>query len=145
MVNPMVDILHRVGIAAPVAKVYETLTTLEGNRAWWDSNATGDARHGGVLTFFKHDFEVEARPSELVRWRCVKGSPEWVNTEVVFQLVWKKEQTFVLFTHCGWKEPVEFMHHCSTKWATFLLSLKALLETGKGRPAPGEVQVYVGD
>jgi len=50
----------------------------------------------------------------------------------------------VLFKHAGWAEPVEFMHHCSTKWATFLLSLKQLFETGKGRPAPGEVQVYVG-
>jgi hypothetical protein len=36
------------------------------------------------------------------------------------------------------------MHHCSTKWATFLLSLKQLLETGKGRPAPDEVKIYVG-
>jgi hypothetical protein len=140
----MVDILHRVGIAAPVAKVYETLTTLEGNRAWWDSNASGDARKGGVLTFFKHDFEVDTQPNELVKWRCVKGSPEWVGTEVVFRLAWKQEQTFVLFTHRGWREPVEFMHHCSTKWATFLLSLKALLEQGKGRPGPGDVQVYVG-
>jgi hypothetical protein len=39
----------------------------------------------------------------------------------------------VLFKHQGWKEPVEFMHHCSTKWAVFLLSLKSLLET-KARP-----------
>jgi ferredoxin len=33
----MSDILHRVGIAAPIEKVYQTLTTLEGNRGWWDS------------------------------------------------------------------------------------------------------------
>ena len=95
----MVDILHRVGIGSPAEKVYKTLTTLEGNKAWWDSNATGDAAEGGLLTFFKH---------------------------------------------AGWVEPVEFMHHCSTKWATFLLSLKQLLETGKGRPAPDEVKIYVG-
>jgi len=140
------DILHRVGIAASVDQVYATLTTLEGNRGWWDAGANGDARKGGVLTFFKNwDFEViEAVPGELVKWRCVRGSEEWLGTEVSFQLAYRKDQTFVLFKHAGWKEPVEFMHHCSTKWATFLLSLKALLETGKGRPAPGEVQVDVG-
>ena len=26
------------------------------------------------------------------------------------------------------------MHHCSTKWATFLVSLKSLVETGTGSP-----------
>jgi uncharacterized protein YndB with AHSA1/START domain len=140
------DILHRVGINASVDKVFETLTTLEGNQRWWDSNATGDAKKGGTLTFFKNfDFQVvEARPGELVKWKCVRGAEEWLGTEISFELARRNDQTFVLFKHAGWKEPVEFMHHCSTKWATFLLSLKALLETGKGRPAPNEVQVDVG-
>ena len=141
----MVDILHRVGIGAPIEKVYETLTSLEGNRGWWDSNASGDAASGGTLTFFKHDFRVEVTPNERVKWRCVKGTPEWTNTEVMFDLAYKQDQTVVLFKHAGWVEPVEFMHHCSTRWATFLLSLKELLETGKGRPAPDDVKVYVGE
>ena len=47
----------------------------------------------------------------------------------------------VLFKHQGWKEPVEFMHHCSTKWAVFLLSLKSLVETGKGAPEPNDVKI----
>ena len=34
----------------------------------------------------------------------------------------------MLFAHQGWAEPVEFMHHCSTKWGTYLMSLKGLLE-----------------
>jgi uncharacterized protein YndB with AHSA1/START domain len=141
----MSDILHRVGIGAPIEKVYETLTTLEGNQGWWDSRASGDAEEGGLLTFFKHDFRVvEATPNRRVRWKCVKGSPEWTNTEVTFDLVYKQDQTFVIFKHAGWVEPVEFMYHCSTKWATVLLSLKQLVETGKGRPAPGEVQIFVG-
>jgi hypothetical protein len=141
----MVDILHRVGIGAPIEKVYETLTSLEGNRGWWDSNASGDAASGGTLTFFKHDFRVEVTPNERVKWRCVKGTPEWTNTEVTFDLSYRQDQTFVIFKHAGWVEPVEFMHHCSTRWATFLLSLKELLETGKGRPAPDDVKVYVGE
>lgn len=141
----MVDILHRVGIGAPIEKVYKTLTTLAGNRGWWDSNATGDGAEGGTLTFFKHDFRVVEATPRRVRWKCVKGSPEWTSTEVTFDLVDKQDQTFVLFKHSGWVEPSEFMHHCSTRWATFLLSLKQLLETGKGRPAPDDVRVFVGE
>ena len=44
-------------------------------------------------------------------------------------------ETVVLFTHAGWREPVEFMHHCSTRWGYFLISLKHALEGGAGGPA----------
>ena len=49
--------------------------------------------------------------------------------------------TVVLFAQRGWKEPVEFMHFCSTKWATYLLSLKSLCETGTGTPYPDDVNI----
>ena len=47
----------------------------------------------------------------------------------------------MLFRHQDWREPVEFMHHCSTKWAIFLMSLKALVETGTGQPNPADVKI----
>jgi hypothetical protein len=53
----------------------------------------------------------------------------------------RRAQTFVLFSHEGWREPNEFMHHCSTKWATFLLSLKDLVENGKGSPEPRDTKI----
>lgn len=40
----------------------------------------------------------------------------------------------LLFTHAGWREPVELMDHCSTKWGSFLLGLKSWLEEGSARP-----------
>ncbi len=57
------------------------------------------------------------------------------------QLKQEDDYTLVLFRHEGWREPVEFMHHCSTKWATYLVSLKALIETGAGAPAPDDVKI----
>jgi hypothetical protein len=33
------------------------------------------------------------------------------------------------------------MHHCGTKWAVFLLSLKSLLETGNSAPYPNEIKL----
>ena len=51
--------------------------------------------------------------------------------------------TIVHFAHQGWREPVEFLSHCSTKWATFLMSLKGLVETGRGAPFPNDVRITV--
>ena len=50
----------------------------------------------------------------------------------------------MLFQHEGWREPVEFMHHCSTKWGTFLMSLKSLVETGRARPRRGTCRSATG-
>ena len=140
----MVDILHRVGVETPApGKVYEALTTVEGLRGWW----TGDTKdHDGVLRFRfpagGFDMEVlESRPDERVAWRVVDGPEEWVGTTINWDLRQDGDYTIVLFKHEGWKEPVEFMHHCSTKWATYLMSLKSSVETGKGAPAPDDVHI----
>ncbi len=60
---------------------------------------------------------------------------------VRFELKREEAWTIILFRHEGRREQVEFMHHCSTKWATFLMSLKSLVETGAGQPAPYDIKV----
>ena len=49
--------------------------------------------------------------------------------------------TIVRFAHRNWREQVEFMAHCSMKWATYLLSLKQLVETGTGSPSPDDFKL----
>ncbi|GAB3262708.1 SRPBCC family protein [Nocardioides dilutus] len=146
----MVDILHRVGVTRPIGEVYTALTTLEGLAGWWTEDTTGDPAPGGVIRFRfagapepgGFDMSVrEAVPDKLVLWEVVAGPEEWVGTTVRFELRQEDEWTIVLFQHAGWREPVEFMSHCSTKWATFLMSLKGLLEGGEGRPAPNDVRI----
>jgi len=84
---------------------------------------------------------AELEPGRLVRWDVVGGPEEWIGTSVQWDLRQDGDYTIVLFTHEGWREPVEFMHHCSTKWATFLMSLKQFLETGEGAPAPRDMKI----
>jgi uncharacterized protein YndB with AHSA1/START domain len=140
----MSDILHRVGIDARPEQVFAALTTIEGLRGWWSNTASGNAAKGGVVKYGFCDMQVvAAEPGKLVHWRCTDGPAEWLDTEVVFRLDWKQDQTFVVFKHANWKEPVEFMHHCSTKWATFLLSLRDLLEKSEGRPLPRDLKIEV--
>jgi uncharacterized protein YndB with AHSA1/START domain len=142
----MVDILHRIGVTASPDDVYAALTTVEGLASWWTEDTGGDGSVGGLLRFrFEpggFDMKVlEAQPAELVRWEVVDGPQEWVGTEIRFDLTQEDGFTILQFRHGGWKEPVDFMYHCSTKWATFLMSLKNVLETGKGQPAPHDVRI----
>lgn len=142
----MPDILHRVGIQAPPQDVFQALATIPGLRHWWVGETNGEPGPGGLIDFGFCQMQVlESKPGSLVRWRCTAGPEEWVGTEVTFKLEWRKDQTFILFSHSNWKEPVEFMHHCSTKWATFLLSLRDWLESGKGRPTPHDLKIHLGD
>ncbi|HLG83476.1 MAG TPA: SRPBCC domain-containing protein [Bradyrhizobium sp.] len=137
----MPNILHRVGIAAEPARVFEALGTVEGIKNWWSSETHGDASVGGAFQFRKNRFEVVHADPSLVVWRYSGPAEDWVGTEIRFRLEWRDDQTFVLFSHEGWREPNEFMHHCSTKWATFLLSLKDLVENGEGRPEPRDTKI----
>jgi hypothetical protein len=143
----MVDILHKVGIKSSSADdVYKALTTLKGLSGWWTTDTQGDSKVGGVIQFRfgsgGFDMKVlELDPGKRVLWQVVEGPQEWIGTKVSFDVKQQGDWTIVLFKHQGWKEPVEFMHHCSTKWAVFLLSLKSLLETGKGGPHPNDIKL----
>jgi uncharacterized protein YndB with AHSA1/START domain len=144
----MVDILHRVGVVTPSPeKVYDALTTVDGLSAWWTEDTRGGGGVGGVLEFRfppvgGFDMEVvEVEPAERVVWRVVDGPEEWIGTTIDWRLRQDGDYTIVLFAHAGWSEPVEFMHHCSTKWGSYLLSLKSFVETGTGAPAPRDVQI----
>jgi uncharacterized protein YndB with AHSA1/START domain len=143
----MVDILHRVGVkSSSLDDVYGALTTVEGLSAWWTDATRGDTEVDGVLQFrFRQGgFDMlirELEPAKHVLWEVVDGPAEWVGTTVSFDLKQEDDYTIILFKHEGWREPVEFMYHCSTKWATFLLSLKSLVETGKGAPEPDDFKI----
>ncbi|MGY2874816.1 uncharacterized protein YndB with AHSA1/START domain [Marmoricola sp. URHA0025 HA25] len=143
----MVDILHRVGVrTGSPEKVYEALTTIDGLAGWWTDDTKGRAEPGGVIEFRfppgGFDMEVtEQVPSERVSWTVVGGPDEWIGTTIDWDLRHEDDMTIVMFKHAGWKEPVEFMHHCSTKWATYLMSMKQLVETGEGAPSPRDLRV----
>ncbi len=143
----MVDILHKIGIkSSSLDDAYRALTTCEGLSAWWTHNTQGENKVGGALQFRfgagGFDMKVlELRHARRVLWQVIDGPKEWIGTAISFDLKQEGDWTIILFKHEGWKEPVEFMHHCSTKWAVFLLSLKSLLETGRGAPHPNDIKL----
>ena len=148
----MADILHRVGIkSSSLDAVYKALTTREGLAAWWTKDTQGESKVGASLRFrFTEkgvdiggfDMKIlELDPAKRVLWQVLDGPEDWVGTKISWDLKQEGDYCIVLFKHQDWKEPVEAMHHCSTKWAIFLMSLKAFVETGKGSPSPDDVKI----
>ena len=149
----MVDIIHRVGVKAPADKVYRAVSTVEGVGGWWTEETTGESKVGKSFTVVFRDHGADSEkgrmvievtklePGKAVQWRVKEGPPEWVGTDITFSLAQEGEYTILMFGHRNWREPVEFMAHCSTKWATFLLSLRELVERGRGQPAPDDLKI----
>ena len=148
----MVNIIHRVGIKASLEKVYEALATINGIAGWWTQSTSGTSESGKTIRveFLTPDgkelgsMEMEVKalvPGKKVHWNFTAGPEEWIGTDVIFDLHQAGDYTIVLFGHRNWKEEVEFTSHCSMKWAIFLLSLKKLVESGKGRPSPDDIKI----
>jgi len=148
----MFDIIHRVGIKAPISKVYEAVATTKGVAGWWTEETTGTSKQGGSVDvrflspsgqpIGSMNMEVIAlAPDKQVHWRVRSGPDEWIGTDITFDLAQDGDYTIVLFGHKNWREPVEFTAHCSMKWAIFMMSLKELVETGRGKPSPHDVKI----
>lgn len=148
----VVNIIHKIGIKAPLAKVYDAVSTATGVAGWWTRDTTSTEKVGGKLKSrflgkdgteigFVNYETTRLEPNREVRWHVTDGPPEWIETDVTFELTQDGDMTIVIFGHRNWKEPVEFMAHCSMKWAVFLLSLRDLVETGKGKPAPEDLKI----
>jgi uncharacterized protein YndB with AHSA1/START domain len=148
----MAYIKHRVGIKASLQQVYEAIASTEGIAGWWTEHTTGISEVGKsiVTRFLSKDgqelgsMNIEVKtsdPGKKVEWYFIDGPAEWIGTTVCFDLHEEGDYTIILFSHLDWKEEVEFKAHCSMKWAIFLLSLKELVETGKGKPSPHDIKI----
>ena len=147
----MADILHKISIAAPPAKVYAALTEERGLAGWWTENVRAEPTVGSIARFrFDDDTGpdmeiVDLQPDRLVHWRCVAKVPgptdEWIGTEFFFELEPVAGGTVLRFSQRRWLEASDFLRYCSIKWATYLVGLKSLLETGRGTPWPRDVKV----
>src|ERR1700756_4329685 len=127
----MPDILHRVATKAAPSDTYKSPATQKGLASWWTTDTKGDFNVGGVIVFRFGDRGhidmrvLELQPAKRVAWEVVGGPGEWIGSKVSFELAPEDDFTIVRFKHQGWKEQSDFMQHCSTKWAMFLMSMKS--------------------
>ena len=161
----MPNIRHELIIGASAEKVYTAITSQEGLSAWWTPDTIAKAEVNSIARFafgpayFKEMKIVEVKPSEQVKWICIKGADEWVGTNLSFKLEAGDKKslldshaetmdqiqqssnnyvTLLVFQHDGWKEYTPMYAECNYTWGQFLRSLKLFCETGKGSPWPNQ-------
>ena len=137
----MEKIYHHFVVKAPVAKVFEAITSLEGLRNWWTNDTTGSSAKDGELRFgfggemFNKMKVAGLEKNKSLQWKCIAGPEDWISATLTFELNEDKDKnTVVSFSHDGWKQMNEFYGSCNYHWGLFMKSLKSLCETGKGTP-----------
>lgn len=127
-------------IDASKEDVFEKLVTKEGLGNWWTVQTTGNADLKGIIDFkFGDRYHIQMKvinlvQNKLVEWECTQADEDWIGTIISFHLDTEKGKTLLRFTHDKWPTHGDFFAHCNLSWAKYLLSLRLLLETGKGQP-----------
>lgn len=137
----------------PVDQLYQALASKDGPSKWWTQFCETSDTVGGVSKFrfpkagFFADMEItELQENQLVEWKCIdsrhpKDSQfsdlrDWVGTTIRFECEPADEATSRLrMEHVGLTPAQDCYESCRSGWSYYLGdSLRALLETGAGKP-----------
>ena len=137
-----IELIHRIGIAAPAEKIYRAITTEEGIKGWWTTDVKMDAHVGGkaVFGFENHSIVFQMRIEQLtspslVLWKCVdNSSPDWIGTTQEFRLEAETDQVLLKFCHGGWERGGDHCYFCNTTWGHLLVNLKLYAERDVKNP-----------
>ena len=150
----MATIRHQVLIDAPVAKVYEAISTPEGISTWWDKQTATQTDRGLVLEHNpgpEHGVVklrvIELVPNKRVEWECISTHPKsspasaWTGTHFIFELAERDNvassganpnqirATTLDFCQAGFDERSEFFGSNKLAWAEVLQNLKQVVES----------------
>jgi len=141
-------------LSAPVAEVYEALTTQRGIAAWWTATCEVGTRVGESITVrFGDTFKTmrieSLKPASEVVWRVIEArllvpgltrTDEWIGTTIAFKLDSPSARSTRLdLEHVGLTRNLECYDLCSQGWDQFLKSLENYVVSGVGAPfAPME-------
>jgi uncharacterized protein YndB with AHSA1/START domain len=138
----MSEIITQFDVEAPPATVWAALTTAEGIRGWWTTQAEiVSGEHTVVQVRFPDapmswDFRVdEALKAERLGWHCVGGPPPWIGTDILFRIGDAPEGgTRVVFDHAGWTDAEEMVRVVTFGWVEMFQRLKAYAASGQPQP-----------
>jgi uncharacterized protein YndB with AHSA1/START domain len=136
----MPEIEHLQTVNVPAAAVYAALTTEAGLAEVWTRDLAVVPQVGAISEFrFGDEAPDRMRITELVEnrrqaWHCVDSVPEWIGTDISFDLEETDGRTTVLLRHSNWREVTACFRSCNYNWAMFLYSLKQYCEDGEGLP-----------
>lgn len=127
-------------VKAPIGEIFQALTTEAGLAEIWTDHLSVKPGLGAINHFHFGDGKpdkmevVEWLPDQRVVWKCRDSDPQWIDTEISFDLAQRKGKVAVTLKQSNWREVGEFYRFCNYNWGIFLYSLKGYCEDGKGLP-----------
>jgi uncharacterized protein YndB with AHSA1/START domain len=128
-----------IDVPANAARVFEILTTTEGQRGFWTYDcevSESRARFGFVQAPVDLEVDVTGEPGKLVRMHVTAGFPFWTGSTWEWELGPTASGTGVLFRHYGFGDgyPETDLGHTAYTWALILERLARYAETGTPQP-----------
>jgi hypothetical protein len=129
-------------VQADAGRVFEVLSTTEGQRGFWTADcevSAGHARFGFPQAPVDLETDVTTEAGKLVRMRVTSGFPFWEGSTWEWELgeaTRAPAGTGVLFRHYGFAEgyaEVDLGHTAQT-WALILDRLARYAATGSAQP-----------
>ena len=129
-------------VEGDTARVFEILSTTEGQRAFWtaDCDVSADrARFGFPVAPVDLEVDVSTEPGKLVRMHVTSGFPFWEGSTWEWELgpaARAESGTSVLFRHHGFAEGYAELDLAFTAqtWAMIMDRLAGYVATGAPRP-----------
>lgn len=147
----MAKINHQVGVVGNINNIFCAMHEPEGLNGWWATKTDGEPEIGSILDLHFSDVVtlsfkiVELQENALIHLHCVSGPGPWQDSDLTFSLKQDADQVWVGLVHENDTASDDDFLYFSTKWTCYLLSLRDLIETGKGRPYPNDVKIHLGD
>jgi hypothetical protein len=129
-------------------------------RGWWSQEIEGRTDELGQFKYHYQDVHrctieiTELVPDTKVAWHVVDNyfnfvddKSEWQDTDILFEIATKGDQTEVRFTHFGLGPAYECYDVCSDAWSRYIHgSLRSLITSRSGHPnLNGQIDPVVGD
>jgi uncharacterized protein YndB with AHSA1/START domain len=130
-------------VPATPERVFGLLTTEDGIKSFWTDQATVPSDVGSVAEFgFGPEWAMRlkmridgAEPGVQVKWHCLGDFPEWLDTDVVWDLAAADEGgTTVRLHHLGWESAEQSLPSVNFTWAMVLAQLAKNLGSGESQP-----------
>mgnify|MGYP001559407032 CR=1 FL=1 len=143
----MANIYHEFYINAPVARVFQAVSSPAGLDEWWTKRSSGEPKEGALYElWFAPEFDWRGKVT-----RCVPNSDfeldvshaneDWNGTRVGFHLEDRNGSTTLRFYHLNWPEVNEHYRISCYCWAMYLRILRRYLEHGESVPYESRLDV----
>ncbi|MGG4491205.1 SRPBCC family protein [Metabacillus idriensis] len=132
----MVNMPHQITINATTEEVYNAITTTEGFKGWWTTDAKAEPQEGTIAEFGFYNRQAvflmhidRLEKDKLVEWSAQHDMPAWKGTKIRFELtVNDNGATVVNFNHSGFQSIDVPYAMINTTWGALMYILKQYVE-----------------